>query len=270
MRGFVAPRALLGLCLSSCAPLETEARPPEALPRSSVELQLLPVEGHNPAIVSVPPDDGRPRPLLVATHGAWDRAEPHCELWQALLGERAFILCPAGQRTDNRVPHEHAAYYYPDHYALDEEVRAAVTALERRFQTRLDATRAVYTGFSQGAIHGARVIANRAAQFPRAALVEGGNGFFDEWSAHAARRYRAGGGERVLFGCGSPACVRTAERCAGYLLAAEVSAEVVHAEGAGHSYGGAMQDALAASFDWLVEGDERWTEKTKPGQGGSK
>lgn len=246
---------VLGALLLGCAPL---ARSGGDEAGAAAEMSQLEVAGHNPAVVSVPRDTGEPVPLLVATHAAWDRAEGHCELWQAIVGDRAFVLCPQGRHTDRRVPHEQAAYYYPDHHALDAEVLAAVSALEARYPGRVDTTASVYTGFSQGAIHGARVIVANPKLFPRAALVEGGNGFFNEWSRQAAKRYRKGGGERVLFGCGSPACVRTAERCAGFLRDAEVTAKVAHAEGAGHSYGGAMQTELAETFEWLVSGDARW------------
>jgi predicted esterase len=131
-------------------------------------------------------------------------------------------------------------------------------ALRERYHAHLDASQVVYTGFSQGAIHGSQVIVSNPDVFPRAALVEGGNGFFNEWSMHAAKKYKAGGGQRVLFACGSPACVRTAERCAGYLKKAGVEARVVHAEGAGHSYGPPMDEELRTSFEWLVAGDPRW------------
>jgi predicted esterase len=225
---------------------------------SSETFTTLSVAGHHDAIVSVPNGATSPRPLLVATHGAGDRAEWHCQLWRRIVGDRAFILCPQGKRTDARVPHEQAAYYYPDHFALDEELRAGIAALRVRYAELVDTNRAVYTGFSQGAIHGALVLALRPELFPRAALVEGGNGFFDEWSPYAARRYHEGGGQRVLFACGSGACVRTAERCARYLEKAGVEARVAHAEGAGHSYGPSMEAELAATFEWLVSGDERW------------
>jgi predicted esterase len=251
---------VLGAWLLGCAPVESVAQSANDQLRAAPELKQLEVADHNPAIVSVPPHAGAPRLLLVAAHGAWDRAEGHCELWQEIVGDRAFVLCPQGRRTDRRMPHEHAAYYYPDHHALNEEVLAAISALEAQYPGRVDTTGAVYAGFSQGAIHGAQVIVLHPQLFPRAALVEGGNGFFKEWSRYAAQRYRAGGGERVLFGCGSPACVRTAERCAGFLRGADVSARVVHAEGAGHSYGAAMQSELAASFEWLVSGDARWAQ----------
>ena len=239
----------------ACSP-----RGPALVVRDSPEetVARLSVPGYNDAIVSVPKGASSPRPLLVATHGAGDRAEWHCAAWREIVGDRAFVLCPQGRRTDERVAHEDASYYYPDHFALDKEVRAGMEALVARYAQRLDASRAVYTGFSQGAIHGALVIALRPELFPRAALVEGGNGFFGEWSAFAARRFREGGGERVLFACGSEACVRSAERCAGYLGKTGVTTRIAHAEGAGHSYGPAMQSELRKTFEWLVEGDERW------------
>jgi predicted esterase len=246
-----------GLFSPSSAPEPIGASIPAADEDEGAFIELA-VPGHNPAIVSLPRAASTPRPLLVAAHGAGDRAEPHCQLWRRITGAHAFVLCPQGRRTDERVPHAHAGYYYPDHFALDRELRAAVSALRERYPELLDAERAVYTGFSQGAIHGAGIIVLHPQMFPRAALVEGGNGFFNEWSPYAARKYQAGGGERVLFACGSPACVRTANNCADYLRQVGVQQRVVHAPGAGHSYGRLMETQLQASFAWLVAGDSRW------------
>jgi predicted esterase len=244
-----------GLYSPSSSPEAPSASAPAGDEGAFIELA---VSGHNPAIVSLPRTASSPRPLLVASHGAGDRAEPHCQLWRRIIDAHAFVLCPQGRRTDERVPHAHAAYYYPDHFALDRELRAAISALRERYPDLLDADRAVYAGFSQGAIHGAGIIVLHPEMFPRAALVEGGNGFFNEWSAYAARKYQAGGGERVLFACGSPACVRTADNCAAHLRRAGVEQRVVHAPGAGHSYGALMEIQLRTSFAWLVAGDSRW------------
>ena len=248
--------AFLALC---CTPRTTKG--PELM--SPLALVQLSVPGYVDAVVSLPRGATTPRPLVVAAHGAGDRAEYHCELWHRIVGDRAFVLCPQGRRTNESVPHADAGYYYPDHFALDEEVKAAIAALEARYRAHLDSEQAVYTGFSQGAIHGAHVIVLNPEVFPRAVLVEGGNGFFNEWSVPAARKYRAGGGRRILFACGSPACVRTAERCASYLKKAGVEARVVHAEGAGHSYGPAMEAELRASFEWLVADDPRFRAETR-------
>jgi predicted esterase len=260
---FSASLLLFALC-GGCAPIESSAsavRPAAASgPARQLEESLveLPVPGHDPAVVSIPPAAARRRPLLVAAHGAWDRPEPHCALWRRVAGERAFILCPRGVRTIRRVPHSHAAYYYPDHFALEREVLAAVQALAARYPNELDPGGAVWAGFSQGAIHGALVIALHPQAFPRAALVEGGNGFFDEWSPYSARKYARAGGQRILFGCGSPYCVRSAARCAGYLEPTGVETRIVHAEGAGHSYGPTMEATLREDFAWLVADDPRW------------
>lgn len=221
----------------------------------------LPVPGYEAAVVSLPRDADGKRPLLVAAHGAWDRPEPHCQLWRRVTAAQGFVLCPRGRRTNRYTPPEHAAYFYPDHFALAREVLAAIDALAERYPERLDRSAAVWAGFSQGAIHGALVIALHPAQFPRAALVEGGNGFFNEWSPFAARKYAGGGGDRVLFACGSVYCVRTAQRCADYLHATQVQTLVAHAPGAGHSYGSLMERQLREHFAWLTAGDPRWVQE---------
>src|SRR5262245_33463782 len=56
-------------------------------------MMSLPVEGHNPAVVSVPRGATGRMPVLVATHGAGDRAEWHCEIWRDIVGNRGFVLC---------------------------------------------------------------------------------------------------------------------------------------------------------------------------------
>jgi predicted esterase len=218
----------------------------------------LAVPGHETAVVAVPRAGSRRRPLLVAAHGAWDRPEPHCALWRRVVGDRAFVLCLRGLRTVRSVPHERAAYYYPDHLALASEALAAIAALAAQYPERLDPSAAVWAGFSQGAIHGALVITLHPGAFPRAVLIEGGNGFFDEWSPFAARKFASAGGERVLFGCGSPSCVRTAARCAEYLERSGVDTRVAHAQGAGHSYGPTMEAQVRENFAWVVADDPRW------------
>jgi predicted esterase len=196
--------------------------------------------------------------VIVATHGAGDRGEFHCELWRGIVQNRAFVLCPQGRRMDDRVPHPDAYYFYANHHELEREVLAALTALKERYPDHLDVTQAVYTGFSQGAIQGALVIVLHPDEFPRAVLVEGGHGSYREWSPYAARKYQSGGGKRVLFACGGHNCVRSATNSARYLEKAGVSTQVVHAEGAGHSYDATMAAELAQSFAWVVADDPRW------------
>ena len=219
------------------------------------ELVSLGVPGFGPSVVSVPAGTRGPKPVLVVAHGAWDRPEWHCELWQRIVGERGFVLCLGGRRVDDRVPFEQAAFYYPDHHWLGRALTAAIRVLEARYGSRVDTRRAVYTGFSQGAIMGALVLGDKPIDVGAALLIEGGAG---EWNVARAKRYRSRGGERVIHMCGTPGCPRLARRATRYLERGGVTARVEYFPDAGHSLGGGVEAALPAALDWLVAGDPRW------------
>jgi predicted esterase len=214
----------------------------------------LAVPGFLPAVVWMPPSRERVYPLLVATHGAGGVPEADCEEWKYWVGTRAFILCPRGKGI---VASGAWGYYYPDHHALDREVVAAVDALRAApTGARVDTDRAVYTGFSQGATMGALMMRAQGARFPRLVLVEGG---FAEWTVGIARKYRAAGGERVLLVCGTNGCATRARRSAEWLTRAGLEAIAEHAQGAGHTTGGPVADAIGRRLDWVLEGDARWS-----------
>src|SRR5205823_5127523 len=61
-------------------------------------LVSLAVPGFSNAIVSVPIGTKRPMPLLLATHGNYDRPEWQCETWRQIIGDAGFVLCPRGVR----------------------------------------------------------------------------------------------------------------------------------------------------------------------------
>jgi predicted esterase len=206
----------------------------------------------------VPAPRAEPLPVVVAAHGAWDRAEWHCAMWQGIVKDRAFVLCPRGRPTDMRVSPEDRYWYYPDHLALGREITAALAALHARYGDRVDVERPLYVGFSQGAIDGALLLPNHAARFARAILVEGGNGEFDEWGTGPARTLARRGGERVIIACGRAHCDVKGKQSAALLRRAGMSARVVYVPGVGHSYGGPMESALGDAFEWLVAGDSRW------------
>ena len=220
----------------------------------------LPVRDFGPAIVSVPERGARPRPVIVATHGAGDRPEWQCNVWRTTVKDRGFVLCPRGQTTDASVPEERAGYYYPDHHALAAEITAALDALGERFKGDVDLEAPILTGFSQGAIMGARILGEHPARFARAVLIEGGVGAFKEWSGWTAQRFQKAGGDRVLLACGGPRCAASAETTRAMLGRAGVEARVLHVEGAGHSYGGQMEEEVRKAFSWIIERDTRWSE----------
>jgi predicted esterase len=236
------------------------ARSPAPPPPLTADAEIidLPVEGHRAAVVSVPLGATSPRPLLVIAHGAGGRPEPHCAFWRELLGSRGFLLCPRGALLGAYAEPADQGFFYPDHLALAREVSAARAALRARFGEYLDDRAPIYVGFSQGATMGALAFVKRPADFARLVLIEGGSGESDEWTINGARAFREGGGERVLFACGRASCAAAAQRSATYLDKAGLPARVVHARGAGHTYGGAVAEVVTSALPWVLEGDPRW------------
>lgn len=240
------------MLLVSCAkpvprPAPRHAEVPTAKPGG--EVIDLEIEGERPAVVSVPP--GARGPLLVAAHGAGDRAEEHCAWWRDLVGARGFVLCPRGIPM-TRAPD--SGWFYRDHHRLEGEVLAAVDAFHARFP-EADRGPAIYAGYSQGAIMGALFTARRPDRFSRLLLVEGGA---SEWDVPTATRFREGGGKRVAFVCGQSHCARDATRSLEWIRRVGLSGRREYTAGAGHVFGGPLNDAIRDAFEWLIADDPRW------------
>lgn len=217
---------------------------------------VLPIEGYEDALVAVPAGALAPRPIVVATHGAGGSPEPHCRYWRGVVGRRAFVICPRGRALASvRSGLPNTGYYYPDHLVLGREVAACVDAVVQRFAGEIDPSAAVYVGFSQGATMGALMLGHEPGRFARAALVEGG---FDVWSPASARAFHAGGGERVLLGCGRSLCTEGASTTARQLEREGIAARVVRDERSGHALDGPLAEEVSRAFEWLVEGDARF------------
>lgn len=212
----------------------------------------LSVPGFLPAVVWTPAARNERYPLVVAAHGAGGIPEWDCEEWAKRVGTRAFVLCLRGKGI---VASGDQGFYYPNHHDLDREATAAVDALRAEAGTRVDIERVVYTGYSQGATMGALMVRSHAALFPRLVLVEGG---FAEWTLAIAHRFRADGGERVLFVCGTKGCNTKARRSATLLTEAGVETALEYAAGAGHTPAGAVAERVDARLSWLLSGDARW------------
>jgi predicted esterase len=251
--------ALAGLG-AACAPAPP-AEPPRPVPATEPppapapepETVELAVPGFRPAVVIAPGGSG-PYPVLVAAHGAGDRAEWQCEWWLPVLGRRGFVLCPRGRAMSN-APGADTGYYFEDHHRLEREVLAAIRELRETFGARVDPGPALYAGYSQGAIMGALFTSRRGAEFSRLILIEGG---YEEWNVPAARRFKQAGGERVLFACGHAYCAREADKAIGWLRRGGIAGRLEHVPGGGHTYAGEVGERVAAALGWLLEGDARW------------
>jgi predicted esterase len=202
----------------------------------------------------VPRAPGGPRPVLITAGGAGDTPEWQCEAWRAIVRDRGFVLCLRGLPLNPRSPSE-TGYYYRNHFALEDELVAAIDALRAQFGPAADAGPDLYAGYSQGATMGSLVMIRNPSRLPRAVLVEGGS---REWSERVARQFRQAGGQRVLFVCGQTHCFKWAEAARAHLEKAGVQARAVHVEGAGHTYDGAVAVKVRENFEWIVAGDARW------------
>lgn len=211
-------------------------------------LRVLEVPGFQAALL-FKPGGSDARPLVVATHGAGGSAEWECDYWRRLTRDRAFVLCLQGTPLGRR----DSGYYYRDHHALNREFWAAERAA-RNAEPRILAQSGLYAGFSQGATMGAPILAEHAAAFPYAVLIEG----FAPWNVPGGRKFLKAGGRRVLLACGSKECASVGKTSERWLSAASVPARLEYAPGAGHTPAGKVMERVAAALPWLLEGDSNW------------
>jgi dienelactone hydrolase len=223
----------------------------------------LPIEGFLPAVVVVPPGAAAPRPVVVVTHGAGGRPEPHCARYLEIVGRRAFLVCTRGREMDKALPPEERGYFYDGHKELGREVRSALAALRARFGARVAEGGAVFAGYSQGASMGLLFLhekAEFAALFAAALFVEGGAA---DWNIALSRRMKESGLARVAIVCGQRSCHEDAKQAKRWIDEGGLEARLLHAPGAGHTYGGAVAPLVEEAFAWLVDGDARWAEPPK-------
>src|SRR5262249_43822053 len=132
------------------APRDPSSIPLEA-PAPFLEME---VDGHGTAIVSVPRGATSRRPVLVATHGNYDRPEWQCEVWRGIVGDRGFVLCPRGLARPDSPAADDIRFTYPDNRALEKEIDDDLVELHARFPHHVDPGPMLYAGFSLGAIMG--------------------------------------------------------------------------------------------------------------------
>jgi predicted esterase len=215
----------------------------------------LEVPGFPDAVVALPNGATTPRPVLIVIHGSGDRPDWNCDAWRHITSDRGFVLCPrgyyvprqSGPGDDKRYTHQGGPY-------LRRHIDAALAALATRFAGYVDLDRPVLAGFSLGATEVAEVARGDPARFPRIAELEGSQSV---WTEARVRTFAAGGGQRVLFGCGSSWCLPGAEAQAARLQRGRVEARIVHAN-VGHSTDRPLQEAIMAELGWFLAGDPRW------------
>ena len=234
---------------SSVAVAVPDAAANELQPLAEPKLTSLALQGFQPVLVHVPVGARTPRPIVVALHGNFDRADWQCGIWGEYFQERAFIVCPQGiLRTD--VPRSWDRWEYASQKAVKAELTLALAAVEQRFGKYLAAAPRVLLGFSLGAIYGAPIAREASSGFSRLVLIEGGQA---GWSTHTAKQFVARGGERVLFACGQSACLNQAKGLTPLLTRAGLPTRFGGNAKEGHTYTGGVAQVVIDNMDWLLE-----------------
>ncbi len=218
----------------------------------------LPLEGFPEAVVSLPTGAGDRRPIVIAAHGNYDRPEWQCQEARVIFGSRAFVLCPRGIPRPDSPSADDIRYTFRSDRTLQQQVVAGLKALRTRWSRHVADGPVLWTGFSLGAIMGARIAARSPAAFDRLVLTEGGH---DAWTFARSAAFAKGGDKRVLFVCGQRSCSFAAKRAGKRLAAAGVAVKIETIAGIGHSYGGKLGARTASRLDWLLADDARWTKK---------
>lgn len=227
-----APRAANS---PSAAPVAAAApsAPPKLAPLfAPTPLVVLQVPGFRDAVVSVPQGASEKRVIALALHGNFDRPEWQCEVWRRITQASVFVLCPRGiPRGD--VPPSLDRWEWGSVAKTKAELVAALAALRARYPDHVESGPLVFTGFSLGAILGARLLQDPELDIGAAVLIEGG---YAGWSAAKAKALKPRLG-RVLFACGQSEC-RNAYRyqLERLFTAAGVPAAMVADVKAGHTY----------------------------------
>lgn len=237
-------------------PSATSSAAPPSPTLAGERFVSLPVPGFGEAVVAVPIGARGPRPIVLATHGNYDRPEWQCEVWAEIVGDRAFVLCPRGDARPDSPGKDDVRFTYRSNQELEREVDAALAALRgSAFAPHLAAGPPVWTGFSLGAIMGVAIAARRPADFPTLVLVEGG---VDRFGEEVARAFAKGGGKSVLFVCAQRGCAKPARQRAARLERLGVHAMVADAGAIGHAYDGPVAAATKAALPALLSDDPRF------------
>lgn len=250
-----SPTAAVSAPAASSAPAAAPfPSPPSSPPRSAqalfepTPLVGLAVPGFRDAIVSVPLGAREPRLVALALHGNFDRPEWQCEVWRRITRGEVFVLCPRGiPRRD--VPKELDRWEWGSLAQTKAELLAALSALEARYPEHVRRGPRVFTGFSLGAILGARLIQDPELDVGAAVLVEGGyQGFTRAKLQNLEARLKG-----LLFACGQTECRNQYRyQLEPLLRRTRLSASMVADIKAGHTYDDPVAALVQAEWPRLV------------------
>jgi len=234
------------------APPASSAPPASGLPPlfGVAWIEHLELDGGHEAYVCPPIGTREPRPLIVAVHGAGDRAEWSCGGWRVVAGEYAFVVCPQGMKMDAM------RFGWDSAETIRRRVASAIVAVRARFGPYIADGPTLYVGFSQGATLAGPTLLDPAQSFPFIALAEGGYGLLRDRAFLG--KLKARGVESVLLACGTPACFASMHAAEPNLSSAGIQALIGGDPASGHNLNREMQAGLQKVWPDFVAGLPNW------------
>lgn len=247
------------------APAPREPAQPTEMTSGSARAQVIqtlpPLSGHpwlvrlsestgHDDVVTLPLGATEQRPVIVAVHGAGDRADWACGGWRLGVESYAFVVCPSGR------PMGQSRYGWGSVGDIDAAIERALGETKRRFPQYLAPEPMIYAAFSQGAIMARPYLVANARRFPIIALAEGGYDYLRD--PEFARQYYAAGGRRVLLLCGTAQCRTSMSRAQSVLARAHLEVLVGGDLTSGHNLNAPMQFALRRIFPEFVAEVPEW------------
>ncbi|HEX3775152.1 MAG TPA: hypothetical protein VHV51_11850 [Polyangiaceae bacterium] len=225
---------------------------PEArlAPLAGAWLEPLQLPNGKLAYVAPPIGAREPRPLLVAVHGAGDRAEWACGGWRLATNAYAFVVCPQGLKFDS------TRFAWDSARTIERSVREALLAVRSRYAEYVAPGPVIYLGFSQGATLAGPTLLAEPQRFSAAALAEGGYALSGDRAF--LRQLRDAGTTRVMLVCGTAGCFRNAALDKKNFDRAGIELFISGDAHAGHNLNREMQTALRKSFPAFVSGLPAW------------
>lgn len=214
-------------------------------------IRELPLTGGRKTFVAVPAGARHPLPLLVAVHGAGDRADWACSEWTAILAGTAIVVCPQGRPSQWK-----GTFAWGRAQHIAENADAALEAVRAKFGAHVGPWPPVYAAWSQGGTLAGQVMALRPKTYRRVVISEVGHTPLDPRAT--AKEMSGAGVERVIVSCSTIPCQTWAKAFEQAATAQQVEVRRNDAGIRGHVFDEPVFKTLAPKVMWLLGGDEGW------------
>ncbi|MBW2455602.1 MAG: hypothetical protein JRI68_13875 [Deltaproteobacteria bacterium] len=184
--------------------------------------------------------------LIVGLHGVCNPPEYACGYWIEAAARRGLLICPTGNARCGPAM-SRAPTWTQSAVKIDEDLEAAVAAVDAAHPGLAARDGAILMGFSRGAYAAVKIAAAHPGRWPHLVLVEANvQVSADSLGKAGVRSVALIAGERSGQLVGQR---RTAEQ----LTRQQFPAKLWVMPGAGHHYSADIDEIMAAALDFVVE-----------------